>query len=165
MWLSTRVIKFVNDDEYREYTKYLGFPALHQIRSIDPWCNPHVNYSRNFHLDSLEEVWDLLDWLPSPLSSQQYHLLFADASKHNIPENHPRLKLLGYDLLDIERKSPLWNHRPWTKALKPLAQKVNQYGLFKWSDAVTAQAILPQAWHNHPRSVVKICTLFEVLSL
>ncbi|MBD2535997.1 hypothetical protein H6G97_44425 [Nostoc flagelliforme FACHB-838] len=107
MWLNTRVIKFVNDYEYRKYAKYLGLPAFHQIRSIAPWCNPHVNYSRNFRLDSLEKVWNLLDRLSSPLSSKQYHLLFVDASKHNIPENHPKLKLLGYDLLDIASKSPL----------------------------------------------------------
>ncbi|MFN6516113.1 MAG: hypothetical protein RMY29_016665 [Nostoc sp. CreGUA01] len=165
MWLSTRVIKFFKDYEYREYTNNLGLPAGYEIRSIDSWCNPHLSYSHNFRLNSLEEVWELLDWLPSPISSQQYYLLFANASKHEIPENHPRLKLLGYDLLDIEGKSSLWNYRPWTGVLKPLIQKVNQYGLFTWSDAVTAQAILPQAWHNHPRSVVKIYALFEVLPL
>ncbi|MCF2151062.1 hypothetical protein IQ276_032490 [Desmonostoc muscorum LEGE 12446] len=165
MWLSTRVIRFFDDYEYREYTNDLGLPARYEIRSIDSWCNPHLSYSRNFRLDSLEQVWELLDWLPSPVSSHQYYLLFASANKHKIPENHPRLKLLGYDLLDVEGKSSLWNYRPWRGILKPLVQKVNRYGLLTWSDAVTAQAILPQAWHNHPRSVVKICTLFEVLPL
>ncbi|MDZ8106163.1 MAG: hypothetical protein RM338_11150 [Nostoc sp. DedQUE12a] len=165
MWLSTRVIKSLNDYEYREYTKNLGLPASYEIRSVDSWCNPHFSYSHNFRLDSLEEVWDLLDWLPIPVSSEQYYLLFIDASKHQIPENHPRLKLLGYDLLDIEGKSSLWNYRPWTGVLKPLIQKVNRYGLLTWSDAIAAQAILPQAWQNHPRSVVKICALFEVLPL
>ncbi|MDZ8028902.1 MAG: hypothetical protein RMX97_30045 [Nostoc sp. DedQUE11] len=165
MWLSTRVIRFFNENEYREYTNNLGLPAHYEIRSIDSWCNPHLSYSHNFRLDSLEQVWDLLDWLPIPVSSQQYYLLFADANKQKIPENHPRLKLLGYDLLDIEDKSSLWNYRPWKGDLKPLIQKVNQYGLFTWSDAATAQAILPQVWQNHPRSVVKICALFEVLPL
>ncbi|MDZ8183683.1 MAG: hypothetical protein RMX96_02320 [Nostoc sp. ChiSLP02] len=165
MWLSTRGIKFFNDREYREYTKALGLPSRYEIRSIDSWCNPHVSYSHNFHLDSADRVWDLLDWLPSPASSQQYYLLFANPKKHNIPENHPRLKLLGYDLIDIEGKSSLWHYRPWIGMLKPSIQKVNQYGLLTLPDAITAQNILPQAWQNHPRSIVKICTLFEVLPL
>ncbi|MBL1203298.1 MAG: hypothetical protein RMY62_014815 [Nostoc sp. ZfuVER08] len=165
MWLSTRIIQSFNNYEYKEYTNSLGLPGSYEIRSIDPWCNPHFSYSHNFYVDSLGEVWDLLDWLPIPISNQQYYLLFADASKHQIPEDHPRLKLLGYDLLDMEGKSSLWNYRPWTGVLKPLIQKVNRYGLLTWSDAITAQAILPQAWQNHPRSIVKICALFEVVPL
>ncbi|MBD6620523.1 hypothetical protein FNW02_33285 [Komarekiella sp. 'clone 1'] len=163
MWLSTRAIGSLEDDKWAGEVGYYGLSHLREIRSIDSWCNPHVDYSQNFQLDSLEQAWDLLDWLPIAVSGQQYHLLFAKGAQQNIPLDHPRLKLLGYDLSDAKWKSPLWNYLSWRGVLAPLVRRRNQYGLLTWKDATTAQEMLPEAWYYDPRSFVKIWALFEVL--
>ncbi|WP_341529670.1 hypothetical protein WKK05_10335 [Nostoc sp. UHCC 0302] len=165
MWLSTRAILRVNNRQWLDYFDSLGLPHRTEIRSIDSWCNPHVHYSENFRLHSLEQAWDLLDWLPSPISIRQYYLLFTNADKQRILLNHPRLQLLGHDLLDREFNSSLLNYRPWKGTLAPLAQRVNKYGLLSWDDAKAAQAILPELWHGVPRSWVTIGALFEILPL
>ena len=140
----------------------LGLRHLHEVRSIDSWCNPHFDYSQNFRLHSLDEVWEMLNWLPTPIG-QQYHLLFADPTTQGVLLNQPNLKLLGYDLLNNNGQSSLLNYRPWIGVLAPLAQRINQYGLLSWEDAQAACAILPEAWCYHPNSRVKIWVLFECI--
>jgi hypothetical protein len=163
MWLSTREILYVNNCHWRDYFDSLGFPRRAEIRSIDSWCNPHVHYSENFRLHSLEQVWDLLDWLPSPIFKRQYYLLFTSADKQRVLLTHPRLHLLGHELLDHQFNSSLLNYWPWKGALAPFAQRVNKYGLLSWDDAKAAQVILPELWHGAPRSWVAVAALFEVL--
>ncbi|MBD2247755.1 hypothetical protein [Nostoc sp. FACHB-888] len=163
MWLSTREILYVNNCHWRDYFDSLGFPRRAEIRSIDSWCNPHVHYSENFRLHSLEQAWDLVDWLPIPIFKRQYYLLFTNADKQRVLLTHPRLRLLGHELLDHQFNSSLLNYWPWEGALAPFAQRVNKYGLLSWDDAKAAQVILPELWHGAPRSWVAIAALFEVL--
>lgn len=162
MWLSTRKIRSLDDLEWADHLNSLGLHHLREVRSVDSWCNPHFDYSQNFRLHSLDEVWEMLNWLPTPIG-QQYHLLFADPNNPEVILDHPRLKLLGYDLLSQAGQSSLLNYRPWIGVLAPLAQRMNQYGLLSWEDAQAAQAILPKAWSNHPCSKVKIWVLFECI--
>jgi hypothetical protein len=93
-------------------------------------------------LNDLEQVEDVLDLLPPPIPGQQHYLLFADALKAAIPQQHPRLKLLGYDLSDETRTSSFLNCGYWQGILAPIAQRVNKYGLLNLEDALIAQSLL-----------------------
>ncbi|QSJ18108.1 hypothetical protein JYQ62_04535 [Nostoc sp. UHCC 0702] len=162
MWLSTRAIRSTDDDEWAGHLDYLGLLQTCEVRSIDSWCNPHVDYSQNFRLNLLDEVWEMLDWVPIPVG-RQYYLLFLDANKKQTLPKHLRLKLLGYDLSNQAGRSSLFNYQRWTGVLAPFLQRVNQFGLLNWEDAKAAQAILPEAWCYKPQSSVTIWALFEVL--
>ncbi len=163
-WLSTRVIRRVGEPEWASYMDFLGLSHLCEVRSIDSWCNPHASGSGDYELDCLEQVEEVLDLLPRPIPGQQYYLLFADALKEGIPQNHPRLKLLGYDLSDETWTSSLLNCGRWEGILAPLAQKVNQYGLLNLEDALIAQSLLPDAWCNDTHAFVTIWALFEMMA-
>jgi hypothetical protein len=162
-WLSTRVIRRAGEPEWADYINFLGLPHLAEVRSIDSWCNPHAEGSGNYALDDLEQLAEILDWLPRPIPGKQYYLLFTDALKQVIPQHHPQLKLLGYDLSDETWTSSLLNCGRWEGILAPIAQNVNQYGLLNWEDALTAQSILPDAWCNTPHAFVTIWALFEMM--
>lgn len=95
---------------------------------------------------------------------KQYYLLLADALNEAIPQNHPRLKLLGYDLSDETRTSSLLNCGRWEGILAPIAQRVNKYGLLNLEDAKIAQSLLPDAWCNEPHAFVTIWALFEMIA-
>lgn len=163
-WLSTRVIRRVGEPEWADYINFLGLPHLSEVRSIDSWCNPHAEGSGDYALESLEQVEEVLDLLPHPIVGKQYYLLFADALKEAIPQNHPRLKLLGYDLSDETWTSSLLNCGRWEGILAPIAQKVNQYGLLNLEDAKTAQVLLPDAWGHDHHAFVTIWALFEMIA-
>lgn len=165
MWcLSTRVIRRAVDPEWTDYIEFIGLPHLQEIRTIDSWCNPYAEGSGNYLLESLDQVWEFLldDLLPSPVMGEQYYLVFTDALSSEIPHNHPRLKLLGYDLSDSTWTSSLLNCGRWSGVLAPIAQRVNQYGLLSLEDAKIAQSLLPEAWHDNPHAIVTIWALFEV---
>lgn len=49
-WLSTRVIRRAGEPEWADYINFLGLTHLHEIRSIDSWCNPHAEGSDNYAL-------------------------------------------------------------------------------------------------------------------
>lgn len=162
-WLSTRVIRRVGEPEWADYINFLGLPHLSEVRSIDSWCNPHAEGSGNYASESLEQVEEVLDLLPHPIAGKQYYLLLADALKEAIPQNHPRLKLLGYDLSDETWTSSLLNCGRWEGILAPIAQRVNKYGLLNLEDAKTAQVLLPEAWGHHHHAFVTIWALFEMI--
>ncbi len=164
-WLSTRVIRRAGSPEWFGYINFIGLPHLREIRSIDSWCNPHAEGSGDWQLESIDQVWEFLkdDLLPNPISVDQYYLLFADALKHEIPQDHPRLRLLGYDLSDETRTSSLLNCGRWEGVLAPIAQRVNQYGLLNLEDAKIAQSLLPEAWNDTPHADVTIWALWEIV--
>jgi hypothetical protein len=165
MWcLSTRVIRHVGSPEWADYINFLGLPHLSEVRSIDSWCNPQAEGSGNYELQSLEQVEEVLDLLPRPIPGQQYYLLFTDALKQATPQDHPRLKLLGYDLSDKTWTSSLLNCGRWEGTLAPIAQRVNQYGLLNLEDALIAQSLLVDAWCNEPHAFVTIWALFELMT-
>lgn len=161
-WLSTRIIRRKGEPEWDGYIDFIGLPQLHEIRTIDSWCNPHAEGSGNYGLESLEQMEEILDLLPCPIPGKEYYQLFTDALKVTIPENHPQLKLLGYDLSDETWTSSLLNCGRWQGNLAPLAQRVNQYGLLNLDDAKTAQSLLPVVWCNDPHAFVTIWALFEL---
>jgi hypothetical protein len=163
-WLSTRIIRRANEPEWSDYINSIGLFQLQEIRTIDSWCNPHAEGSGDYLLDSLDQVWEFLldDLLPSPVMDEQYYLLFTDALSSEIGHNHPRLKLLGYDLSDETWTSSLLNCGRWEGILAPIAQRVNKYGLLSLEDAKIAQSLLPQTWHDNPHAMVTIWALFEV---
>ncbi len=164
MWLGTRVIRRFGEPEWLGYINSIGLPHLQEIRSIDSWCNPHAEGSGDYSFESLEQVWEFLlgEQLPNPILGEQYYLLFTDAHRSEIPSEHPRLKLLGYDLSDETWTSSLLNCGRWEGVLAPIAQRVNQYGLLNSEDAKIAQSLLPEAWHDNPHAMVTIWALFEV---
>jgi hypothetical protein len=134
MWcLSTRIIRRAGEPEWEDYINWIALPHLLEIRTIDSWCNPHAEDSGDYLLESLEQAWEFLldDLLPSPVIDEQYYLLFTDALSLEIGHNHPRLKLLGYDLSDETWTSSLLNCGRWEGVLAPIAQRVNQYGLLR----------------------------------
>lgn len=163
-WLSTRVIRRAGEPEWSDYINSIGLFQLQEIRTIDSWCNPYAEGSGDWELKSLDQVWEFLldDLLPIPVLGEQYYLLFTDALGSEIPPNHPRLKLLGYDLSDETWTSSLLNCGRWSGVLAPIAQRVNQYGLLSLEDAKLAQSLLPEAWHDNPHAMVTIWALFEV---
>ena len=163
-WLSTRFIRRTGEPEWADYINFVGLPHLGEVRSIDSWCNPHVEGSGDYELQSLEQVEEVIDWLPRPIPGQQYYLLFTDALKEAIPQHHPRLKLLGYDLSDETWTSSLLNCGRWEGILAPIAQRVNQYGLLNLEDAKIAQSLLPDAWCNDHHAFVTIWALFEMMA-
>jgi hypothetical protein len=110
----------------------------------------------------LEQVEEVLDLLPRPIPAMQYYLLFADALKEAIPQHHPQLTLLGYDLSDETWASSLLNCGRWDGILAPIAQNVNQYGLLNLEDSKMAQSLLSDAWCNTPHAFVTIWALFEM---
>lgn len=165
MWcLSTRSIRRAGDPEWENYINSIGLSQLQEIRSIDSWCNPHATSSGDWKLESIDQVWEffLEDLLPNPILDEQYYLLFTDALNSEIPQNHPRLKLLGYDLSDETWTSSLLNCGRWEGILAPIAQRINQYGLLSLEDAKIAQSLLPETWHHNPHAMVTIWALFEV---
>lgn len=166
MWnLSTRRIRTVGDPEWTGYIDFLGLSHLCEVRTIDSWCNPHADGSGTLMFPSLKEAlaYTWSDWLPPPVSRQEYYQLFTDILDREIWQDCPRLKLLGYDLSDETWTSSLLNCGRWQGILAPIAQRVNQYGLLNLEDAKIAQALLPEAWGENPHAFVTIWTLFEVL--
>ncbi|OKH49274.1 hypothetical protein NIES2101_21415 [Calothrix sp. HK-06] len=163
-WLSTRIIRRAGEPEWFGYINSIGLFQLQEIRTIDSWCNPHAEGSGDWQLESIDGVWEFLldDLLPIPILGKQYYLLFTDALNSEIASNHPRLKLLGYDLSDETWTSSLLNCGRWEGKLAAIAQKVNQYGLLSLEDAKTAQSLLPSCWHDNPHAIVTIWALFEV---
>lgn len=164
MWLSTRVIRRAGEPEWADYINFLGLSHLAEVRSIDSWCNPHAEGSSDYQLHSLAFVGEVLDLLPTPIPGQQYYLLFADALIESIPQNHPQLKLLGYDLSDETSTSTLLNCGRWSGILAPIAERVNKYGLLNLEDAKMAQVLLPDAWCQNDHAFVTIWALFEMRS-
>jgi hypothetical protein len=167
MWyLSTRIIRGIDDPEWAGYIDFLGLPHLSEVRTIDSWCNPYAEGSGDWVFpslaDALEEAWSG-ELLPLPGSSKQYYQLFTDALASEIPSSHPRLTVLGYDLSDETWTSSLLNCGRWLGVLAPIAQRVNQYGLLTLEDAKTAQVLLPEAWCDNPHAFVTVWALFEVL--
>lgn len=162
MWLSTRRIRRLGDPEWDDYIQSIGLPHLTEVRTIDSWCNPHVDGT--YSVSSLDELWELLDldWLQVPVAGQEYYLLFTDALGPNGSIQHPRLRLLGYDLSDETWTSSLLNCGQWQGVLEPIAQQTGENGLLSLEDAKLAQTLLPEAWGGDPHGYVTIWALFEV---
>ncbi|MGK7883565.1 MAG: hypothetical protein AB4057_02940 [Crocosphaera sp.] len=178
MWLSVREIRKFGDPEWDDYINFIGLPNLREIRSIDSWCNPLIddsfyaellsscnNYSLdNLGLSSIKELELIVNQLPKLTSSKYYYLLIADSSKQEIDKEIPYLKFLGYDLSDETWTSSLLNCGKWEGELMKIAQRVNQYGLLNWEDAILARSKLPQAWNNDHHAFVTIWELYEVIN-
>ncbi len=96
-----------------------------------------------------------------PAPDVEYYLLFMDALAGKLPE-HPRLKLLGYDLTDETWTSSVLNCGHWQGELAPIAQRTGKNGLLSLEDAKLAQALLPKAWPGDPHGLVTIWALFEI---
>lgn len=162
MWLSTRRFRRIGDPEWADYLQFIGLPHLQEIRTLDSWCNPCV--SGNYPLDTLDQLWDLLDGnvLPIPEGCSEYYLLFTDALGINGSLRHPRLTLLGYDLSDDTWTSSLLNCGRWQGVLEPIAQRTSRQGLLSLEDAKMAQSLLPDAWNHDHHASVTIWSLFEV---
>lgn len=162
MWLSTRQIRRQGDPEWDDYIQFIGLPHLREVRTLDSWCNPCVD--GNYLVNTLDELWEWseIDLLPAPNSGNEYYLLFTDAFGPNGSVQHPRLKLLGYDLSDETWTSSLLNCGRWQGALEPIAQRTSQNGLLSLEDAKLAQALLPEVWGGDPHGFVTVWALFEV---
>jgi hypothetical protein len=160
MWLSTRATRWVGAPDWDDFVRYKGLPHLREVRSIDTWLNPCVGGHHPVY--SLDEVWERLELLPRPAREREYYLLFMDALDGDLPE-HPRLKLLGYDLSDETRTSSLLNCSDWQGELGPIAQRMGENGLLSLEDAKLAQALLPDAWPGDPHGLVTVWALFEVV--
>jgi hypothetical protein len=137
-------------------------PHVCEVRSIDSWLNPCVE--GHYVAGSLDVMWEMLDLLLKPPRAGEYHLMFMDALGGDLPE-HPRLKLLGYDLSDETWTSSLLNCFNWQGELEPIAQRTGENGLLlNLKDAELAQALLPEAWAGDPHGLVTVWALFEILS-
>ena len=80
----------------------------------------------------------------------------------DLPE-HPRLKLLGYDLSDETWTSSLFNCCTWQGGLEAIAGRASENGLLGFDDAKLAQALLPDAWPGDPHANVTVWAPFEIL--
>jgi hypothetical protein len=165
MWLSTRAIRRSGDPDdpkWDDFVRFVGIPNLREVRSIDSWCNPYV--VGDYPVFSLDELWERLEQLPLPDPRREYHLLFTDALAPGPPLEHPRLRLLGYDLSDETWTSSLLNCSQWQGVLEPIARRRGENGLLgRLEDAKLAQALLPEAWGGDPHSHVTVWALFEVV--
>ena len=178
MWLSVREIRKVGVPEWDDYIIFIGLQNLTEIRSLDSWCNPLIddssyaelfsscnNYSlNNLGLSSIKELESIINQLPKLTSSKYYYLLIADSSQQEIDREMPYLKFLGYDLSDETWTSSLLNCGRWEGELMKIAQRVNQYGLLNWEDAILASSKLPRAWNNDHHSFVTIWELYQVIN-
>lgn len=161
MWLSTRSILRAGDPEWDDYIRFVGLPHLREVRTIDSWCNPSLEGS--YPVYSMGEVWERMELLPKPAQGREYYLLFTDALAAGDLPNHPRLKLLGYDLSDETWTSSLLNCGRWRGELEAIASRTGENGLLGFGDAQLAQKALPNAWNNDPHSFVTVWALFEIL--
>ena len=161
MWLSTRKICRLGDPEL-EGIQFAGLTHPRDVRTIDSRCNPCID--GNYQVDTLDELWELLgmDMLPVPVAGNEYYLMFTDALGPNGSVQHPRLRLLGYDLSDETWTSSLLNCRPWLGVLEPIARRTGESGLLTLDDAKLAQRLLPQVWGGDPHGYVIVWALFEV---
>ena len=118
-----------------------------------------------FVVYSLDEVWELLDvnkWLSKPVPEAQYTLLFMDAEASCSLPDHPRLKLLGYDLTDEHWSwSTLQDPCVWCGDLKAVAMRRGENGLLDFADARLAQVLFRKAWPGIQQFTV--WALFEVV--
>jgi hypothetical protein len=162
LWLSTRRIRRRGDPDWDDYVRFVGLPHLQEVRTIDSWCNPHID--GDYELGTLKELWERLEMhmLPIPDPDREYYLLFTNALGANGLIEHPRLKLLGYDLSDETGTSSLLNCGRWQGVLEPIAKRTGENGLLTLEDAKLAQALLPEAWGRDPHSFVTVWELFEV---
>ena len=162
MWLSTRAVRRIGDAEWDDFVRFVGLTHLTEVRTIDSWCNPCSD--GNYPVHSLDELWERLELklLPEPKPSREYYLMFTDAfGPHGMIE-HPRLKLLGYDLSDETWTSSLLNCGQWQGVLEPIARRTGANGLLGLEDAKLAQSLLPDAWNGDPHGNVTVWALFEV---
>jgi len=162
MWLSTRKIRRVGDPEWEGYIQFVALPHLREVRTIDSWCNPCVD--GNYPVSSLDELWERLGMglPPVPVAGDEYYLFFTDALGPNGSIQHPRLRLLGYDLSDETWTSSLLNCGRWQGVLEPIARRTGENGLLTLEDAKIAQRLLPEAWGGDPHGYVTVWALFEV---
>jgi len=152
MWVSTRGTRPAGD---------VGSPR--EVRTVDERLNPTV--AGEYVAHSLDEVWDLLDapdWLPPPVPGREYYLLFMDAlAAGGLPE-HPRLRLLGYDLSDEHPTcSTLRDPCVWVGELEAVAARRGEYGLLAYEDAKLAQSLFRAAWPGIAHFTV--WALFEIV--
>ena len=151
MWLSTRGLPPAGDKE-----------SLCRLRTVDERRNPIVE--AHFVVNSLDEVWELLDvnkWLSEPVPEAQYTLLFMDSEASCSLPDHPRLKLLGYDLTDEHWSwSTLQDPCVWVGDLEAVAMRRGENGLLDFADARLAQVLFRKAWPGIPQFTV--WAMFEV---
>jgi hypothetical protein len=160
MWLSRRATRWFGPPDWDDFVRYKGLPHLREVRSVDSWLNPCLD--GNYPVCSIDEVWDRLELLPELAQEREYYLLFMDALEGGFPQ-HPRLKLLGYDLSDETWTSSLLNCCIWQGDLEPIAQRTGGNGLLGLEDAKLAQALLPEAWPGDPHGFVTVWALFEIV--
>jgi len=161
-WLSTRNILRPGNPEWDAYFANHPFRQVLELRTIDGWFNRAVD--GNYALATLDDLPDVLDMLPTPVLTEQYYCLFADALTTPMPADQTGLQLLGYDLSDETWTSSVTNCGIWVGQLETVARRVNQYGLLGFEDAQLAQALLPKAWPGDPHGIVTVWVLFELLS-
>ena len=152
MWLSTRRTRPVGDA-----------PRLREVRSMDPRVNALV--AGDYMTRSLNEAWDLLDtpgFLPPAAPADKYQLLYMDAQAVGQLLEHPRLRLLGFDLSDEHTDRSLL-HEPdrWIGKLEAVVGRVGEFGLLSWADAKLAQTLFQELWPDVPHFTV--WALFEVV--
>jgi hypothetical protein len=152
MWLSTRELSHDGDIE-----------SIYRLRTVDERHNTTVE--GRFVVNSLDEGWELLDvkkWLSKPVPEVQYTLLFMDAEASSSLTDHPRLKLLGYDLTDEHWSwSTLQDPCMWAGDLRAVAMRRRENGLLDFADARLAQDLFRKAWPGIAQ--FSVWALFEVV--
>src|SRR5512144_2357772 len=144
LWLSRRSIRRLGDAEWEDHMNFIGLRHLLEIRTIDWWGNPCID--GKLRLSSLDELWEAVSKLPKRATEREYRLLFTDALGPWGMLQHPRLRLLGYDLSDQTLTSSVLNCGRWEGVLEPIAKRTRDNGLLELPDAKLAQALLPEAW-------------------
>jgi len=162
LWLSKRQVLRAGDPEWSSFIQFAGLTHLREVRTMDSSINHCLD--GDYPIRTLDELWEReKEGLIAPPTSNEYYLVFTDASGSNGSISHSRLAPLGYDLSDETWTSSVLNCRRWQGALEPIARRALGNGLLTLQDAKLAQAILPEEWDGDPHSHVTIWVLFEVL--
>jgi hypothetical protein len=162
MWISLRRRFGEGDASWPKYVELVGLPQLTGICTIDSMLNEYVTGCGACEVHSSSEIREAIRVLPTPLTDREYCLLFLDAEAESLPHDVTGARLLGHDLSDRTHTSSLLNCGPWTGKLAQFTERLNEYGLLTFDDAVLAKSILPVAWPGDPHAEVTIWALFEV---
>ncbi len=163
IWVSTRRTFREGDAGWPKYIEFVGLPALTEVRSLDSMLNEYVDDCGECSLQSFDELESSLASLPRPSNDREYHLLFMDAEHEEPPPTSTQCTLLGFDLSDWTHTSSLLNCGPWIGELARFTSRLNRYGLLSYDDALSAKAILPLAWPDHPHADVTVWALYEIV--
>ena len=161
MLLSIRE-KFTNDDDaWGNYYDFIKLPSLKEVRTID--SNLNFPLSTPIFIETRKELIDAILDHPTFDSTSQYVQIAINCSQGSFPDlSGLSLALLGYDLSDRTQVSSILNCGQWTGELIPFVNRLNNFGLLSYDDAVNVQKILPNAWNDDPHSFVDIWAIYEL---